>query len=52
MIINHSWLCLQSKDIAKNKSSMERMGRIRGHISLVDDVEIHPELIVDYIQAQ
>ena len=31
---------------------MERVGGDRGHITLVDDVEIHPELIVDYIAAQ
>lgn len=49
--LNHSWLCLQSKDLPRIKAPWKEWAD-RGHITLVDDVEIHPELIVDYIAAQ
>ena len=46
--LNHSWLCLQSKDLPRIKAPWKEWAD-QGHITLVDDVEIHPELIVDYI---
>lgn len=49
--LNHSWLCLQSKDLPRIKAPWKEWAD-QGHITLVDDVEIHPELIVDYIAAQ
>ena len=48
--INHSWLCSQSKDIPRIKAPLEEWRR-RGLLTMVDDVEIHPEIITDYIQA-
>lgn len=47
--INHSWLCKQSKDIPRIKAPLAEWER-RGLLTIVDDVEIHPEVIVDYIQ--
>lgn len=48
--INHSWLCSQSKDIPRIKAPLEEWRR-RGLLTMVDDVEIHPEIITDYIQV-
>lgn len=47
--INHSWLCKRSKDIPRMKVPLEEWER-RGLLTIIDDVEIHPEVIVDYIQ--
>lgn len=49
--LNHSWLCLQSNDLARIKAPWKEWAD-KGYITLVDDVEIHPELIMDYIEAQ
>lgn len=49
--LNHSWLCLQSKDLPRIKVPWQEWAD-KGYISLVDDVEIHPEMIVDYIATQ
>lgn len=49
--LNHSWLCLQSKDIPRIKAPWREWAE-RGLIDLVDDVEIHPEIIVEYIARQ
>lgn len=49
--LNHSWLCLQSKDLQRIKAPWKEWAD-QGHITLVDDVEIHPELIVGYIATQ
>jgi len=46
--ISHSWLCLQSADLPKLKIPW-RQWSDEGMMTLVDDVEIAPELIVDYI---
>ena len=48
--LNHSWLCLQSKDLPRIKAPWKEWAD-QGHITLVDDVEIHPELIVDYCNS-
>ena len=47
--INRSWLCKRSKDIPRIKAPLAEWER-RGLLTIVDDVEIHPEVIVDYIQ--
>lgn len=47
--ISHSWLCLNSKDIPRLKIPWKDWAR-EGRLTLVDDVEIHPSLITDYIQ--
>mgnify|MGYP005781952291 FL=1 len=46
--INHSWLCLQSKDIPRMKCPWKEWGEA-GLLTLVDDVEIHPAYLTDYI---
>lgn len=46
--ISHSWMCLQSKDLQRLKIPWRDWAR-EGRITLVDDVEIHPSLITDYI---
>ena len=49
--LNHSWLCLNSKDLPRIKAPWREWAN-RGLIDLVDDVEIHPETIVEYIEMQ
>lgn len=49
--LNHSWLCLNSKDISRIKAPWKEWAN-RGLLDLVDDVEIHPETIVEYIEMQ
>ena len=46
--INHSWLCLQSKDIPRMKCPWKEWAEA-GLLTLVDDVEIHPAYLTDYI---
>ncbi|MGN0484893.1 MAG: terminase large subunit domain-containing protein [Lachnospiraceae bacterium] len=46
--INHSWMCLKSKDIPRLKIPWKEWGEV-GLLTLVDDVEIHPSLLTDYI---
>ena len=48
--ISHSWMCLASSDIPRLKIPWKEWAKA-GRLTLVDDVEIHPELITDYIQA-
>ena len=47
--INHSWICMNSKDLPRIKAPWKEWAEA-GRITLVDDVEIHPKLITDYIQ--
>ena len=49
--LNHSWLCLNSKDLYRIKAPWKEWAN-RGLLDLVDDVEIHPEMIVEYIEMQ
>lgn len=49
--INHSWLCLQSADLARLKIPWQQWAQ-EGHLTLVDDVEIHPDLIAQWISQQ
>lgn len=49
--LSHSWLCLQSKDLPRIKAPWKEWAK-RGLLTTVDDVEIHPEIIVEYIQQQ
>lgn len=46
--INHSWLCLRSKDIPRLKCPWKEWANNR-LLTLVDDVEIHPAYLTDYI---
>ncbi len=49
--LNHSWLCLRSADIPRFKIPWRQWAE-EGHLTLVDDVEIHPDLITDWIAEQ
>ena len=46
--ISHSWLCLQSADLKRLKIPWQQWAD-EGKLTLVDDVEISPYLITDYI---
>lgn len=46
--INHSWICSHSKDLPRIKAPW-RQWVSEGCITYVDDVEIHPSIITDYI---
>ncbi len=46
--INHSWLCLKSDDIPRLKVPWKEWAD-KEYITLVDDVEISPDLIAEYI---
>lgn len=47
--INHAWVCSQSVDLPKIKAPWQEW-QDRGLITYIDDVEIHPEIITDYIE--
>lgn len=49
--INHSWLCLQSETLGRIKAPWKEWARM-GLVTPVDDVEISPDLLVDYIAEQ
>lgn len=49
--ISHSWLCLNSNDLQKLKIPW-RQWADEGLLTLVDDVEISPDLIAEYIAEQ
>lgn len=46
--INHSWLCLQSKDLTRIKPDWKTWAE-KDYITLVDDVGIPPEMLTEYI---
>lgn len=46
--ISHSWLCLKSKDIPRMKCPWRDWAK-QGLLTLVDDVEIHPAYLANYI---
>ena len=48
--IHHSWFCAQSKDAARIKIPLGEMEQ-SGLLTIVDDVEIHPQVITDWIQV-
>lgn len=48
--ISHSWICLESKDIPRIKAPWKEWVKL-GRLTEVDDVEIHPETIIDYIYS-
>lgn len=49
--INHAWICSNSKDLSKIKAPW-RDWVAAGHITYVDDVEIHPDVVAAYIEEQ
>lgn len=46
--ISHSWMCAESKDIPRLKCPWQEWVE-NGRLTLVDDVEIHPEIITNYL---
>jgi phage terminase large subunit-like protein len=46
--INHSWLCLQSKDLHRLTIPWRDWAE-QGWLTIVDDVEIHPDLLCEWI---
>ena len=49
--IHHSWVCSQSKDIGRIKAPLSKWESM-GILTIVDDVEIHPYLITEWIEEQ
>jgi phage terminase large subunit-like protein len=49
--ISHSWLCLKSADLTRLKIPWQQWAD-EGMITLVDDVEINPDLLAEYIAEQ
>ena len=48
--INHAWICLKSKTLHRVKAPWKKWAE-EGHITIVDDVGIHPDLIAEFIQS-
>lgn len=46
--INHAWVCLKSKTLNRIKAPWREWGE-QGHLTLVDDVGIHPDLLTEWI---
>ena len=47
--ISHSWLCLKSRNLSRIKAPWQAWAD-SGHITVVDDVSISPDLIAEYIR--
>lgn len=48
--INHAWLCMKSADLSRIKAPWQKWAD-QGHLTVVNDVSIDPELIAEYIVA-
>ena len=46
--INHAWLCSKSKTLPRVKAPWRKWAQ-DGHITVVEDVSIHPDLLAQYI---
>lgn len=49
--INHAWVCLKSADLERIKAPWRDWVDM-GLLTAVDDVEIHPDLLTEYIMEQ
>lgn len=50
-VINHTWVCTQSKDYSRIKFKGEFPKLVnQGYVTMVDEHEISPQLIANYIQ--
>lgn len=47
--LNHAWVCAQSRTLTRVKAPW-RTWVEQGHVTVVDDVSIHPRLLAEYIQ--
>lgn len=48
---HHSWFCLNSRDRSRIRPPLEEWAK-KGVLTLVDDVEIHPSIVTDWIYQQ
>ena len=46
--INHAWVCAQSKTLPRVKAPWKEWAKA-GHLTVVPDVSIHPDLLAQYI---
>jgi phage terminase large subunit-like protein len=46
--INHAWICSASKDIPRIKAPWREWVK-KGQLEYVDDIEIHPSIIANYV---
>lgn len=46
--VNHAWVCSQSKTLPRVKAPWKEWAKA-GHLTVVQDVSIHPDLIAQYI---
>lgn len=46
--INHAWVCAQSKTLPRVRAPWKDWAR-QGHLTVVQDVSIHPDLLAQYI---
>lgn len=49
--IHHSWFCSRSNDRGRIKIPLDQMQE-RGLLTIVDDVEVHPSVVTDWIYEQ
>ncbi|MBS7131389.1 MAG: terminase large subunit [Clostridium sp.] len=49
--ITHSWFCINSRDKDRIKAPLEEWAR-QGLLTIVDDIEINPNLATEWIQEQ
>ena len=49
--IHHSWFCNRSNDKGRIKIPLNQMQK-RGLLTIVDDVEVHPSVVTDWIYDQ
>lgn len=51
MAMHHSWVCKRSNDLPRIRAPLEEWEQM-GILEYVDDVEIHPSLVCDWIYEQ
>lgn len=49
--INHSWLCIKSRTLHRVRVPWKAWAE-SGHVTVVDDVSIHPDLLAEWIQRK
>ncbi len=49
--INHAWICAQSGTLGRVKAPWKAWASA-GHVTVVDDVSIHPDLLAGYIHQE
>lgn len=47
--LNHSWICTHSADLPRIKAPWKQWAA-DGHLTVVDEVEIHPDMICEWIR--